>query len=211
MKLSISVDDGHPLDLKVAEILAAKGIPTTFYIPLNNIEGKPVLTKKQIKTISRDFEVGCHTYNHNDLTKVSLKVARREIKTAKDELENIVGGRISSFAPPKGYYNKAIVKIAKALGFKDFRSARIINFREPDKSKFVWHPNLHLYPHSLTTELLHLIKRQDYFSLIERIKRADKSHLELIKEFKKYPTDIHFWLHSWEIEEMNLWNLLKRL
>ena len=36
--LTTSLDDGHPLDLKLADLLAKYCVPGTFYIPLGNGE-----------------------------------------------------------------------------------------------------------------------------------------------------------------------------
>ena len=40
---SLSVDDGHPLDMRLAELLHKRGIPASFHIPIRNSEGHPVL------------------------------------------------------------------------------------------------------------------------------------------------------------------------
>jgi peptidoglycan/xylan/chitin deacetylase (PgdA/CDA1 family) len=211
MQLSISIDDGHPLDLKVATILLRKQIPAIFYIPIKNIEGHPVLTKKQIKSLSNNFEVGCHGFNHIDLTKVPLSIAKREIKTSKQELENLLGKQITAFAPPKGKYNRAIVKFARSLGFKDLRSARIISFKTPDKTKYVWHPNLHIYPHNKFTDIAHLLKHGDFYSLYRRVKNINTSHIEFTGNLINDKNEVHFWLHSLEIDKNNLWGVLNKL
>ena len=36
--VTTSWDDGHPLDLKLAELLGRYHIPTTFCIPIDNVE-----------------------------------------------------------------------------------------------------------------------------------------------------------------------------
>lgn len=210
-RVSLSVDDGYPADLKVAEILGKKGIAATFYIPIKNADGLPVINKSQISSLAKSFEIGAHTYSHVDLTKMPIRRAKREIIDGKGALEDIVGKKINAFAPPKGKYNATIIDLARQAGFTSFRSARVLNFKNPDLSNFLWHPNLHLYPHSLLTEALHLIKHGDFYSLAKRISASDKTHLELIELFKKGGRPYHIWLHSWEVEEYNLWKWLDRL
>ena len=43
-RFSMSVDDGHPLDLRMADLLHSHDIKATFYLPLANQEGAPVLS-----------------------------------------------------------------------------------------------------------------------------------------------------------------------
>jgi len=61
---TFSIDDGHPLDLKIAEALARKKYKAIFYLPIKNSEGLPTLNKKQILFLSKHFEIGSHTYHH---------------------------------------------------------------------------------------------------------------------------------------------------
>ncbi len=44
--ITTSWDDGHPLDLKLAELLQRYAIPATFYIPIDNIERQGMNTQE---------------------------------------------------------------------------------------------------------------------------------------------------------------------
>jgi len=66
-----SWDDGHPMDNRLAELLAKYDIQGTFYIPATNIEGRSTLTEKDIISLSSSFEIGGHTYSHIYLDKLS--------------------------------------------------------------------------------------------------------------------------------------------
>ena len=210
--ISVSIDDGHPLDLKVAEILAKKNIPTTFYVPIKNSTGKPTLNKNQIKNLSQNplFKIGGHTYNHFNLTKLPLEEAEKEIRKGKEELEDIIGKKVTTFAWPWGKYNGRLIEVAKKIGFLDCRSSRICNFGISDKKNFLWHPNFHLYPHSRTTDLKSCIKNMDLYSLFMTLINLNKAHLDLIKSYVE-KNDVHIWLHSWEIEQFGLWHILEKL
>jgi len=211
--ISVSIDDGHPLDLKAAEILARKNIPTTFYIPIKNSTGRPTLNKKQIKWLSENpvFTIGGHTYNHIDLTKVSLEKAEEEIRTGKEKLEDIIGKKITTFAWPWGKYNQNLINLVKKIGFINCRTAAILNFNLVNKKNYLCHPNLHIYPHTKIASLKNCLKRLDFYSLFMRIKHFDKEHLDLIDKLKENNTSVHFWFHSWEIEKLNLWRLIRSL
>ena len=207
---TFSIDDGHPLDLKVAGILAKKGYKAIFYIPIKNSEGLPTLNKKQILFLSKHFEIGSHTYNHVVLTDLSPKKIEKEIVIGKEALEDIIGKKVTSFCPPRGKYNQEVLDIAEKLGITDVRSARIVNFHKSVKAG-LWHPNLHLYPHPLIKDLINCLKYLDPLSFSVRLEYRKLKHLELIKVFKKAKFSPHFWLHSWEIDKLGLWNIVNSL
>src|SRR5271168_1334971 len=60
--MTTSWDDGHPLDLRVAGLLANYGLAGTFYLPRSNQQ--PVMNSSQIRDLSKSFEIGAHTLNH---------------------------------------------------------------------------------------------------------------------------------------------------
>jgi peptidoglycan/xylan/chitin deacetylase (PgdA/CDA1 family) len=80
--ITTSWDDGHPLDLRLAELLHKYGLPATFYIPLEN--QLPVLTQSQVRELSGKFEVGAHTVHHCDLLTMPDHVTRMEITDCKN-------------------------------------------------------------------------------------------------------------------------------
>ncbi len=213
LNISVSIDDGHPLDIKAAEILLKKNIYTTFYIPIKNSTGRPTLNRKQIKWLSQqpNFEIGGHTYNHIDLTKVSLKKAEEEMRTGKEALEDIIGKNVITFAWPWGKYNNQLINILKKIGFLDCRSAVIFNINPNNKKNYLWHPNLHIYPHPTLASIKHCFKRMDMNSLYRRIYSLNKKQLDFVDYFKINHESVHFWFHSWEIEKLNLWNFINGL
>lgn len=204
------IDDGHPLDLKVAKILAEKGYKAIFYIPIKNSEGLPTLNKKQILFLSKHFEIGSHTYNHVVLTGFPPKKIEKEIKEGKEAIEDIIGKKVTSFCPPRGKYNREVLEITKKLGITDVRSGRIVNFHKVSRAG-LWHPNLHLYPHSLTKDLINCLKYYDPLSFSLRLKYRKLKHLELIRVFKRVKYSPHFWLHSWEVDKEGLWDIVNTL
>ncbi|HEV7816478.1 MAG TPA: hypothetical protein VGP06_15440, partial [Janthinobacterium sp.] len=59
-----SIDDGSPSDMKMAELLYKYSLNGTFFIPMANREGKPVMSAGQIRDIGKQFEIGSHTLDH---------------------------------------------------------------------------------------------------------------------------------------------------
>src|SRR3989304_6864863 len=53
-----SWDDGHPLDTRIAELLSRHGFQGTFYMPLSNREGLPVMPPGEMRRLGQEFEIG---------------------------------------------------------------------------------------------------------------------------------------------------------
>ena len=51
--VTTSWDDGHPLDIRLAEMLARYGVLGTFYIPMH-YGRRPVVTEDEIQSASSD-------------------------------------------------------------------------------------------------------------------------------------------------------------
>ena len=194
-------------------ILAKKNIKATFYIPIKNSSGHPTLNSKEIKWLSQhpNFEIGGHTYNHINLTTVSLRKAKEEMRMGKEVLEEIIGKKVTRFAWPWGAYGKRLLRTARELGFTDCRSALTLNFNTPDTSKFLWHPNMCIYPHPRHRGIIHSITRLDFYSLFMRMKYFNKNYLQLIQVFKETKKPYHLWFHSWEIDKLDLWGIIRDL
>ena len=90
LRVTLSVDDGHPLDLRTAELLARHGLRATFYLPLANREGPPVLAHAQMRALAQDFEIGSHTLSHRFLAGLDERSAWREISDGKRALEDCI-------------------------------------------------------------------------------------------------------------------------
>ena len=205
-ELITSWDDGSPYDLRLAELLDKYSIPGIFYIPITNPE-REVMTKSHIRQLSAKFEIGGHTYSHEDLTSVSLREAEREIVNGKKELENILGKKVDKFCYPKGMFNKDIKKLVKKAGFSGARTARII-FTGKNEEPYEENPNLHVYNHMQITYLAHCIKNADLTTAFKVIS-LKRCHFTDVAKQLFFP-GFHIWGHSWELEEKKRWKDLER-
>ncbi len=61
--------------------------------------------------------IGCHSYYHNDLARISIDDAEQEMSRSKKYLEQVTGKEIKAFAFPYGTYTRNIVSAAKRAGF----------------------------------------------------------------------------------------------
>src|SRR5215469_6765595 len=101
-RITTSWDDGHPLDLRLADLLRRHNISATFYIPRSAPHG--VLNEAQIRELSESFEIGAHTLDHVFLTEVDDARASRQIRDSKAWLEDVTGRPCTMFCPPAGKY-----------------------------------------------------------------------------------------------------------
>lgn len=211
-KLITSWDDGHPLDLKLSELLLKYKVPATFYIPIKNREGRPTLKKDEIRKIAKSFEIGGHTYSHPVLTRLSPEEAELEIMRGKGELEQVIGRKVTSFCYPRGEYNNSIKDIVKRAGFKDARTARMYALRS-NTDPFEVDPNFHFFHHPLPIYMGHLIKYRDPNSFMSLLSTYSRDVTEMvIKTQALVEADcVHIWGHSWEIYEKDLYNDLERI
>lgn len=211
-KLITSWDDGHPLDLKLGELLLKYKVPATFYIPIKNREGRPTLKKDEIRRLAKNFEIGGHTYSHPVLTKLTSKEAELEIVRGKEELEQITGKKVTSFCYPRGEYNNSIKDIVKRAGFKDARTARMYSLKS-NADPFEINPNFHFFHHPLPIYMAHLIKWRDLNSLMPLLSTYGRDITEVIIKAQSFVTAdcVHIWGHSWEIYEKDLYNDLERV
>src|SRR5437588_7352721 len=79
--ITTSWDDGHPLDFRVAALLAKYGLRGTFYVPRS--AETDTMTVVQLRELSGSFEIGAHTLHHGDLTGATEQQARQEIVDSK--------------------------------------------------------------------------------------------------------------------------------
>lgn len=119
--VTTSWDDGHPLDLKLADLLSCYGIKGTFYI-CGDCRNRQTMGPPALRELSKCFEIGSHTRNHMKLTSLGGRLLREEIQESKTELENIIGKPVEVFAYPYGSYNSRVREEVIAAGFKGART-----------------------------------------------------------------------------------------
>jgi len=121
----ISLDDGWENQFEYGFPILQKYHDTaTFYVVTNYLDHENFMTTEQLKTmVAAGMTIGCHTRSHPYLTSLGQERAWDEIAGAKAILE-AAGITIDTFAYPYGAYDRMIVDMVKAAGF---RSARTIN------------------------------------------------------------------------------------
>lgn len=101
----------------------------------NNPELKILSKNKLIELNKLGVDIGAHTMDHVKLTHIKRNDAINQIKKSKDTLEQLLGGKIDSFAYPHGDYNEEIIEMVKEAEFSNALTC-INNYAEQAKSVF---------------------------------------------------------------------------
>lgn len=210
--VTTSWDDGHRLDPRLADLLAAHGVTGTFYIAPRNIEFDAAdrLPAQGIRELAeRGFEVGGHTLSHQRLPLISEAAAREEIEAGKAEVENIVGAPVTSFCYPRGEYTPLHVEQAKQAGFAVARTVRRSSLGTGPLLEMV--TTVNAYAHRVDGPLALKLARA-------RPRRAARLYLEwdelAIHWFelcRRSGGVFHLWGHSWEVDARGDWARLERV
>jgi peptidoglycan/xylan/chitin deacetylase (PgdA/CDA1 family) len=217
LRLTTSWDDGHPLDLRIAELLAKYGLRGTFYVPLEN--SRPTLSAEQIRDLSSGFEIGAHTVHHSILTDLSNDAARAEIAGSKEYIEEITGKPCATFCFPSGRFGTAHIHMLAEAGFTAARTVELLSLERPYTK---W--GISMIP---TTAQAHRQPTRSYLrNAVKRFRLktlwsflVHDNHgtdwaamaISLLRRAKESGGVFHLWGHSWEIEENQQWPALERV
>jgi peptidoglycan/xylan/chitin deacetylase (PgdA/CDA1 family) len=210
-----STDDGHPSDMKMAELLSRHNLSGTFFIPIKNREGPPVLSPEKIREIGKQFEIGSHTYDHCFLNSVSLQQARYQIESGKQRLEDILGKEVSGFCYPGGKYQQEHIGLVESAGFTYARTTMNLCFFS-GKNRFEMPTTCQFYPHDRSVYCRNFIKSgrwpQRYDGLTLALSEANwlKRVYALFDHACEQGAVFHLWSHSIDIDKLGAWEELDR-
>jgi peptidoglycan/xylan/chitin deacetylase (PgdA/CDA1 family) len=213
--ITTSWDDGHPLDLRLAELLHKYGLPGTFYIPLDN--QLPVLTPSQVRELSADFEVGAHTVHHCDLLTMPDDVTRVEITDCKSQLEQICGRPCTAFCFPKGHFRWNHVRDVRQAGYRTARTVELMSLEMPRMQDGVamMPTTVQAAPAGFSKVARNSLKRLRPMNLIRHIRYGKSDWVATAETVLEHVLSsggvFHFWGHSWEVEQMGQWQNLERV
>jgi peptidoglycan/xylan/chitin deacetylase (PgdA/CDA1 family) len=214
MAFTSSWDDGHPLDLRLAELLHRHGFAGTFYIPLRNeFFGLPVLESSQIRELAALAEVASHTHDHLYLTTLDDSAAKKQIQDGKTALEQILGQPVAGFSYPGGKFTRAHQAMVKGLGFQYARTT--VNFHgDVAQDRYLMPTSLQFYPHSRPVYVRNWLRHEDR-ALRYRLARIAVSSSGLLSCLRSILQEVqaqggvfHLWGHSWEFDQFGGWKLL---
>jgi peptidoglycan/xylan/chitin deacetylase (PgdA/CDA1 family) len=213
--ITTSWDDGHPRDLRIAELLEKHGLAGTFYLPAEGPEGG--MSRSEIRELSRSFEIGAHTLHHSVLTEVPPDVARREVEDSKHWVEDLTGTVCTSFCPPKGRFRPEHLAIVCDAGFVQMRTAELLSFAPPaPKSGVLLMPTtVHAFTYTAPRLLRNVTKRFAFAGLYDWARHCRQfDWVKMVECLLPLAIEqegvFHLWGHSWEIERRGEWDKLER-
>ncbi len=215
--ITTSWDDGHPLDLRLAEMLHRNNLKATFYIPRAIPSG--VMSESQVRELSQSFEIGGHTLDHLFLPTIPDAQANLQISGCKKWVEDTTGQSCRMFCPPAGKFTEAHRGMIAGAQFMGLRSVELLSLAPPmpvPGNLLQMPTTLQSYPHPRKTYIKNAIKRKSWGSLVRYVLHGAPANWEkhaerLLQVVIKNGGVFHLWGHSWEIEQTDQWDTLERV
>jgi len=214
MIFTFSVDDGHPSDMKMADLLGRHDMPGTFYIPIVNDEGQKVLPPTLIRELGQRYEIGSHTFSHCFLNAVDLSQANLQITGGKTMLENVLGRAVAGFCYPGGRFRKEHVELVKYAGFAYARTTMNLCF-DAGVDRYRMPTSFQFYPHDRAVYVRNFVRggrwahRFDGLQLILGRKAWIKRMYRLFDHAHANNTVFHLWSHSGDVDSLDAWDELE--
>lgn len=215
--VSTSWDDGHPCDLRLAELLNRYQIPATFYVPIANSEGKPTLGGREIRLLSgAGFEVGAHTLSHTPLAGMNNSRVRTEVFGSKNALEDILGGPVTMFCYPRGRFDRHTLQCVEEAGYAGARTTQVLATTEHFR-RFEMPITIQAFPTRPMGYIRNLGRRLALSALYSYCTELRKQENWLVLAKHLFDAVLkeggvwHLYGHSWELNELQLWDDLAKL
>jgi peptidoglycan/xylan/chitin deacetylase (PgdA/CDA1 family) len=105
--------------------LAAYRLPATLYVPSSLLGTPGYMTRSQVlEMAAAGIAIGAHSRTHADLRACGPDDLQREVRGSKDDLEDLTGRAVTSFAYPVGLLNEKVVRAVTAAGFTSAMTTR---------------------------------------------------------------------------------------
>jgi peptidoglycan-N-acetylglucosamine deacetylase len=214
--VTTSWDDGHPLDVRLAELLSGLNMAGTFYVPID-YDSQPRMSCDELRVLrSMNMEIGSHTVTHPRLTRVSDQVALREFRESKDALQQMLGDPVDSFCFPEGKFAPRFDPLLRVAGYRLARTT--VAFRtDSDFDPYAMPVTFQLWPHSRQILARHALKEGNLRGLSNWARlwgwQTDLPEMaeSIVEHIRQVGGILHIWGHSWEIEQAGLGSLLREV
>lgn len=214
--MTTSWDDGHPLDLRIAELLSRYGLNGTFYVPRDVSWAR--MKENEIRELSSRFELGGHTLDHVLLDRIADDEAEEQLSGSRRWLEDVTGKPCQVFCFPGGEYRLPQLSLVREAGYRAARTTELLSMDLPQRvSGLVVVPTtVQAFPHSPLAYGRNAIKRWSVQRLLgTRALLCGRDWLKLaqnlLNETLSHGGVFHLWGHSWEIEREGQWERLEAL
>lgn len=217
-QITTSWDDGHPLDLRVAEMLTKHGLTGTFYVPRK--WRLPTMDASQIRQLAEaDFELGGHTIDHLVLTELSPDDARREITQSRQWLSDTTSQDVTMFCPPCGRFTAQHARMIAEAGYDGYRTVELWSIDRPRPTAdgiFELPTSIQAQPQPHRAVLRNLAKRRAaanaWLFIRHGLSGQWNDHARAMLDLALHEGGVfHLWGHSWELEDEGQWQRLDQV
>ena len=212
--VTTSWDDGDPRDLRVAELLLSRDLSGTFYVPITGYQGGKTLAGTDLRALSSEgFEIGAHSVSHRTLPTLGPAEQAREVWVCKQMLEQTLGSSVSMFCYPNGRYNAELIEQVQNAGYKGARTTRMLSLKTRF-SAYEMPTTVQAYPHHRARYVRNLLRAHDipglgtYVTQLSRFESWTALGRQLFSELLERGGIWHLYGHSWEIDELGIWDEL---
>jgi peptidoglycan/xylan/chitin deacetylase (PgdA/CDA1 family) len=116
----LAFDDGYQDFYATAlPILRAHGFTAVAYVVPGFFGRRDYMTKAELRALDRDgVEVGSHTVDHVDLTRLDPASRQIELVASRSVLEQLLGHPVVDFCYPSGRFNPAVIAAVQKAGYQ---------------------------------------------------------------------------------------------
>lgn len=217
MIVTTSWDDGDILDERLVELLTRYGMRGTFYISRTYRPRR--LSEDRIRVLAAKHEIGAHTINHLDLTRLSDDARKNEIVGSKNWLEDVTGDAVTMFCYPFGLFDAEVKQMVATAGFRAARTTCQFGIG-PYRDRFAMPTTLQVHPtlvrrasardfrQYLLGRGLHWGSRLAPLRITGAMLLGWSHFAETLLKAARTLDDsniFHLWGHSWEIDAAGMW------
>jgi peptidoglycan/xylan/chitin deacetylase (PgdA/CDA1 family) len=117
-KIALTFDDGPAIyTSNILDVLAEKNVNATFFMIGENIQNHSDIIQR---IYDEGHEIGNHTWDHSDLSKLSYDTQKEEIEKTNNAIQNITGSIPKIFRPPYGNFNDDTNSILSSLSMQKY-------------------------------------------------------------------------------------------
>lgn len=215
--VTTSWDDGDPNDCRIAELLKARGLKGTFYVPVKPYQGKDRLRTSDLRALHAEgFEIGAHSVSHQDLSKIGREELVREVRDSKAILEELLGDQVTMFCYPNGRYHAAAIEQVRRAGYSGARSTRMLSVGI-EFDAYEMPTTVQAYPHKGAAYVRNQGRARSISGLAkyvfewQRFERWVDLGKALFDQVLSKGGAWHLYGHSWEVEELGIWGELSEM
>lgn len=115
-KVALSFDAAWGCDdtIRILDILDKYNVKVTFFMTGGWVNSYPDMVKE---IYSRGHDLGNHSQNHKQMSKLSVSEQVEEIKSVGDAVKELTGYDVLLFRPPYGDYNSTLINTCYSLNY----------------------------------------------------------------------------------------------